>query len=54
MFQTGSVIFEKRQRRYQILKDIETRHEKEMKGGAQPKILGLRYLTKKSFLSVGP
>ena len=39
MFQTGSVIFEKRQRRYQILKDIDNRRErlkKEMKGGAQP------------------
>ena len=39
MFQTGSVIFEKRQRRYQILKDIDDRRErlkKEMKGGAQP------------------
>ena len=39
MFQTGSVIFEKRQRRYQILKDIDSRRErlkKEMKGGAQP------------------
>ncbi|NCG10853.1 MAG: ABC transporter permease [Alphaproteobacteria bacterium] len=39
MFQTGSVIFEKRQKRYQILKDIDDRRErlkKEMKGGAQP------------------
>ena len=39
MFQTGSVIFEKRQRLYQILKDIDNRRErlkKEMKGGAQP------------------
>jgi ribose/xylose/arabinose/galactoside ABC-type transport system permease subunit len=39
MFQTGSVLFEKRQRRYQILKDIDDRRErlkKEMKGGAQP------------------
>ena len=39
MFQTGSVIFEKRQRRYQILRDIDDRRErlkKEMKGGAQP------------------
>ena len=39
MFQTGSVIFEKRQRQYQILKDIDNRRErlkKEMKGGAQP------------------
>ena len=39
MFQTGSVIFEKRQRRYQILKDIDNRRErlkKEMKGGTQP------------------
>ena len=39
MFQTGSVIYEKRQRRYQILKDIDDRRErlkKEMKGGAQP------------------
>ena len=39
MFQTGSVIFEKQQRRYQILKDIDNRRErlkKEMKGGAQP------------------
>ena len=39
MFQTGSVIFEKRQMRYQILKDIDDRRErlkKEMKGGAQP------------------
>lgn len=39
MFQTGSVIFEKRQRRYQILKDIDNRRErlkKEMKGGAPP------------------
>ncbi|MEK9639514.1 MAG: ABC transporter permease [Alphaproteobacteria bacterium] len=39
MFQTGSVIFEKRQRRYQILKDIDDRRErlkKEMTGGAQP------------------
>ncbi|NCF46124.1 MAG: ABC transporter permease [Alphaproteobacteria bacterium] len=39
MVQTGSVIFEKRQKRYQILKDIDDRRErlkKEMKGGAQP------------------
>ena len=28
MFQTGSVIFEKRQRRYQILKDIDNRRER--------------------------
>ncbi len=42
MFQTGSVIFEKRQRRYQILKDIDDRREPEKRNDWwSPAITGL-------------